>query len=492
MDNEKIKAFKQLYVATQQLFDKFEEVFELGIAEEQLIDQAIKQIDTLISMLPLTFSTPSLQYPDTCVLYINIKDAEDDPQEKVLQHDGWTEYSVPENTRTFYEATIRTVLEDWKFLLLNGVASMSTEPADRKKNIPRMLAQATHCMAAFPHKDHWQEWEKKMFVLYANQFGWFTYLEEQEADKLETALLIVEKGYELSDWSQLKYIKETKVRLLLKLERLNEAYPIVREAFKKDPGFADFQDLKTDAQYVAWLNAVEEKGKEAEGEAGNAYQAFLLLMGEEQAKVTNRFENPEHPLVIQHTALLNLIKQRILSIQLHVLYSKSGWKTADKAGLGDDFLLDKWSVERVAQFEATTGLRLPDELKVYLMEIGEGGSGYFCYGMISLIALADKKLLENTKKLFPLTPDNMDDIHRSISDGCLYLGSSYGQDPLLLIMNGVFEGEVWVDSLQYGEDAGGFLGPASAQSLKFLAFIAASLLAKQQGYTNVTEKGDWM
>lgn len=221
------------------------------------------------------------------------------------------------------------------------------------------------------------------------------------------------------------------------------------------------------------------------------YKSFLQFVAEEQVKIINQFENPEHPLVVEHAAVLNLIKQRMLSTQLHVMYSQSNWQTADEARLGERYSLDKWPIEKVTQFEATTELRLPDELKVYLMEVGEGGIGYFTYGWITLITLANQKSLDKIKKPFPLTPDDMDAILHSYTDGCLHLGSSSGQDPLLLIMNGVFEGEVWVDSLQYGEDAGGFFGPATPQRLKFLNFIAASLLAKEENY-DTSKKGDWL
>lgn len=79
-----------------------------------------------------------------------------------------------------------------------------------------------------------------------------------------------------------------------------------------------------------------------------------------------------------------------------------------------------------------------------------------------------------------------------MSDGCFPLGDSTSQDPLLLIMNGVFEGEVWVDTLQYGAEAGGCFAPATADKMKFLAFIAASVQAHEQWYPNASDQGSWM
>jgi tetratricopeptide (TPR) repeat protein len=52
---------------------------------------------------------------------------------------------------------------------------------------------------------------------------------------------------------------ETKVRILLKLERTEEAYFIAHIVLKKDPRFEDLQDIKESKEYKAWL---EEGGAE--------------------------------------------------------------------------------------------------------------------------------------------------------------------------------------------------------------------------------------
>jgi hypothetical protein len=40
------------------------------------------------------------------------------------------------------------------------------------------------------------------------------------------------------------YILDTKVRILLKLGRHDEAYQIAREVLQQEPTFIDFQDMK--------------------------------------------------------------------------------------------------------------------------------------------------------------------------------------------------------------------------------------------------------
>jgi hypothetical protein len=529
MPEEKFKIFKRLYVAVGKAIHEIEAHFSAGGTNEQIVEQAIAHTDTMISMLPMEFPARSLSSPGNRVLLVDLTDPEAEPQEFIEKGQGYTMYKTPANTHTLYEVTILTVLENWKFNIWNLVVNHTKDISIRNKYIPLMLAQAYHCMKRFPHSSYWETWEKNMYVLYANQIGWFAYEQEQDTEKLDAALAEVEKGFPLSDWSDLKYIKDTKVRLLLKLNRPAEAYTIVREAFTTDPAYVDFQDLKDDPAYLSWLAGDIEKDKKAAEEKQKAYEAFLQMVKAEQGKITNQFVNPQHPLVIQYADALNLIKHRMLSLQLRKKY-KEDWTTVEEDWDEEGYELKKWSAEEVAAFENKNKLRLPDELKVYLMEIGEGGESYFFYGGVNVSWLAEnKKKLEKAQKPFPITEDKIHDINHwwgvkawvypddtdwidegilketddmeamfglpenaTMSDGCFPLGDSTSQDPLALIMNGVFEGEVWVDTLQYGADAGGCFAPATAEKMKFLAFIAASLLAHEKGYPDESDQGSWM
>jgi tetratricopeptide (TPR) repeat protein len=511
-DIEKVKSFKRQYVATHQLF------------VEQKIDEAIENVDVLIGMLPFEFPVISQRRKDTRVLLINLEDAEDEPEEKLVFEKGLPKFVIPESARLFYDVDMRTVLDDWKFSMWNHAMELSTDPVIREKYLSLTLAQANYCITQFGTKERWMDWDVTMFVKYTNHIGWFAYLEEQDTAKLESALEILEKGFSKSDWNRNKNIKNTKVRLLLKLGRKDDAFLIVGEAFKKDPDYEDFLDLKADEQYIAWINGKAEREEAAKREKEKVYQVFLHLVAKQQIGITDQFDNPAHPLVIKHAAVLNLIKQRMLSAKLHLQYEESDWKTADEEEYKKELALNKLSVEQLEQFEKEKGLHLPDELKVYLMEIGEGGRRYFSWDGITL---PNEKQVERAKKPFPVTPDKIHDIKHDwgikawvysddkdwikqgtfkdaaemevrfglaetavISDGCIALASSRDQDGLYLIMNGAFENEVWVNTLQYGADAGGCFGAASAQQFKLLAFIAESLLAKQHNYDY--GQGAWM
>lgn len=267
-------------------------------------------------------------------------------------------------------------------------------------------------------------------------------------------------------------------------------------------------------------------------------KAFEQFVKDEQAKVVNQFLNPEHPLVKQHANTLNLIKQRMLAVRLHNQYSVSGLekmqeKTDDE--LHPDYILTPWSLQEIKIYESEHEVRLPDQVKAYLMEIGEGGKGYFCnkkpitlerrydpiqamrlpfpitsakihdinhpWGIKAWVPLDNgakhaEELIHYLKKKKILHKNNslreLFAISESYDQGLWCLGLVAEQDPLLVVMNGEFEGEVWIDSLQYGVEDGGYLGPATPEHRKFLSFLAGSVLAKLEGETETSQVGEWL
>jgi hypothetical protein len=484
---EKIKSIRRLYPTTRKMMLHFEASAENGQFEEQNTMQAIININEMIALLPSTYPTTSPLYTSP-FFAVNQDDGEDEPNEKEAGFPG-------PGIILFFEFSARTLLEDWKFQIWSRIIFFFKDARD--KYVPLMLAQADVCLAFFAKDLSWREWEQGMIVFYCNQIGWAALEYEEDPEKLDVALGKMEKGLKYADWKdEHKYIKETWQRLLKKAGRTDK---------KNKPKIE----------------------KETKQEEKKAYKSFLRFVAEEQGKVTDQFENPEHPLIIKHAAVLNLIKQRMVSVKLHLQYRDSGWKTANEETDEDTFVLHKINLKELDQFEKINKLPLPEELKVYLMEIGEGGEGYFCYGGVNLPA---KAKIKKVKKPFPVTPDKIhpikhywkinawidpsdkdewveekvfkkkDDLEAlfglpdkaDTKDGCLYLGPSFGQDELYLIMNGAFEGEVWVDTLSSGPEVGGCLGAASQERFTFLPFIAESLLANQQGYVDASDKGAWI
>lgn len=60
-------------------------------------------------------------------------------------------------------------------------------------------------------------------------------------------------GVEVIEGQNGYYIFDTKVRILLKMGKTEDAYEIAQRVLSKDPSFGDFQDIKASKEYKAWL-----------------------------------------------------------------------------------------------------------------------------------------------------------------------------------------------------------------------------------------------
>lgn len=87
----------------------------------------------------------------------------------------------------------------------------------------------------------------------SNSVAWDMHKLYNDSDQLEKALELVEKGVKCIENESHYYIYDTKVRILLKLKRVDEAYKIVKKVLSKDSDFYDFQDIKGSAAYKKWI-----------------------------------------------------------------------------------------------------------------------------------------------------------------------------------------------------------------------------------------------
>lgn len=76
---------------------------------------------------------------------------------------------------------------------------------------------------------------------------------EKSPEILQEALTIVEKGCQYVENESHYFILDTKVRILLLLGRKDEAFAIVKRILSQQPNFSDFQDFKTNKDYLAWV-----------------------------------------------------------------------------------------------------------------------------------------------------------------------------------------------------------------------------------------------
>lgn len=71
--------------------------------------------------------------------------------------------------------------------------------------------------------------------------------------ELEHALTVLQQGIDLIEIPEQFFLYNTQVRILLKLERKEKAYDIVKSVLTQLHDFGDFQDIKQDADYKTWL-----------------------------------------------------------------------------------------------------------------------------------------------------------------------------------------------------------------------------------------------
>ena len=129
--------------------------------------------------------------------------------------------------------------------------SLDTAPADipRYEELGREEAQT--CLDLVPenlrvwHFTEEAQFHKEVIRFACNYLAWSIYQRYDDAAHLETALQLAERGAEFATEPQYYSILDTQVRILYKLNRVQEADTIVQLVLREVPDFPDFQDFRT-------------------------------------------------------------------------------------------------------------------------------------------------------------------------------------------------------------------------------------------------------
>jgi hypothetical protein len=81
-----------------------------------------------------------------------------------------------------------------------------------------------------------------------------------ERGELDAALSIVDRALSVAGSGDHDYIRDTKVRILLKAGRDHDAYVIVDQVLARAPGFGDFADLRGAPEFLRWRESASEGG----------------------------------------------------------------------------------------------------------------------------------------------------------------------------------------------------------------------------------------
>lgn len=492
---EKTQQFRRLYATTSHLIRNVESAAISNIVKEDEVNDVITRIEDMLALLPFPFPEGKL--------IVNPDDPEDAPKK------------MTETTVALYEATAIPFLEYCKFRILNITHNYTPDTSLKERLKPRELAQINRCMELYPQElDNLRSWQKEMMTYSAYQLAYYTAQGTQDLAILERPFHFLKLADQVADWNKFGFLKGILASYYLKFGQQEAAFKIVEEGLVLSPKQPDLQEYRTNEAYLAWA-------------AGRPpYQAPPPPPPPAEVPVEiPPFRYPHYPLVKQHARILNKIKK-----QMGKCYQNDAASWLKKElDVDDDFneryVSRKWSLEELEAFEASTGIRLPDEYKVYLMEIGTNNRIYFMISDVPGIDQIKEEQFEAIKKPFPITADKVHNVGHPLAekgwifpdatsladqfegdmgtlfglppgatftDGCLYLGDSWGHNELYLVMNGEFEGEVWSDTLQHVTEANGCFGPASIKKLKLLEFVAESMLAKSVGIFKASEDGDWL
>jgi hypothetical protein len=129
---------------------------------------------------------------------------------------------------------------------------------DRRTELSdRLIGYAETALAQVPdHVWHFTDlgaFQEEVVRRCGNALAWHL----MERGDLDEALSIVERSVAVAGSGDHDYIRDTKVRILLKAGREHDAFVIVDQVLARAPGFGDFADLKDAPEYLRWKASAE-------------------------------------------------------------------------------------------------------------------------------------------------------------------------------------------------------------------------------------------
>lgn len=297
-------------------------------------------------------------------------------------------------------------LVDHKFTLFHYISTFATDEKVIAKYKSLALATARKSIDEYL-TDHVYGFQADIFLSQAIQIGRLALQENDDKDQLDAAIADMRRVAPLAGWNEHAHFKSIYARLLLKSGRVEEAYKIISAA---PASAAALNDLKENYQIRNIVAARKQ-----------AYERKQQDLG--------KFKYPAHPLVRANAEEIITIRARMMDIE-----PRYAFKTYTPA--------------EIEVFEQQSGMMLPDEYKVYLMEIGSGGKDVFF-----------------TKDIPGLEEISSEDKEK------IFIGVSIQETEVFLLKNG----EVWTDFSPWEFVSEVQFVPATHPTLNFLAFIAGSL-----------------
>ncbi|MCP4131884.1 MAG: WGR domain-containing protein [bacterium] len=146
------------------------------------------------------------------------------------------------------------------YCIAHGLIPQEQEDIKRKMLVVEFEEDANKCLSQINepiwHFTDFGAFQEEVLRMAYNGLSWYLYerTDVEKKEVLEKALDYAEKGSKYIQNSTHYYIHDTRVRVLLKLGRKDEAYNIVQRVLQTEPGFDDFQDIRKSRAYNTWLH----------------------------------------------------------------------------------------------------------------------------------------------------------------------------------------------------------------------------------------------
>jgi tetratricopeptide (TPR) repeat protein len=145
----------------------------------------------------------------------------------------------------------------YAYSYLNSNHKTSFSPEELLELNKAAIKQGLHTLDLVPamiwHFTDLGKFHEEVTRITANSVAWQMHAISDKKEDIEKALEIILKGVAFIEGESHFYMYDTQVRILLKLGQKEAAYQIVKRVLSQSPEFGDFQDIKGDAGYIAWL-----------------------------------------------------------------------------------------------------------------------------------------------------------------------------------------------------------------------------------------------
>lgn len=133
--------------------------------------------------------------------------------------------------------------------------ALVADPASKPQLVERLTSLSRAALALVPgaiwHFTDQGAFQEEVLRKASNALAWYQMEAASTPAALEEALASIQRGLAVARPED-DYLRDTQVRILLKLGRSEEAYRIVDLVLRAEPDSADFRDLVEDSGYQAW------------------------------------------------------------------------------------------------------------------------------------------------------------------------------------------------------------------------------------------------